>query len=106
MPQSIPISVTAEQLAAVTYNADGLVPAIVQEEGTGQVLMMAWMNEDSLRQTMETGRTWFWSRARQETHCSLWLNKRARVPAIRATTHASSPHSVTVTDLGRFAVAR
>ena len=69
MPESIPISVTAEQLGAVTYNADGLVPAIVQEEGTGQVLMMAWMNEDSLRQTMETGRTWFWSRSRQEYWC-------------------------------------
>ena len=69
MPESIPIPVTAEQLAAVTYNADGLVPAIVQEEGTGQVLMMAWMNADSLRHTMETGRTWFWSRSRQEYWC-------------------------------------
>jgi len=56
-------------LAAVTYNDDGLVPAIIQEEGTGQVLMMAWMNHDSLRQTLLTGRTWFWSRSRQEYWC-------------------------------------
>ena len=44
MPESIPIEVTEEQLAAVTFNDDGLVPAIVQEQGTGRVLMMAWMN--------------------------------------------------------------
>ena len=69
MPVSNPIDFTDEQLAAVTFNAEGLVPAIVQEEGTGQVLMMAWMNADSLRQSLETGRTWFWSRSRQEYWC-------------------------------------
>ena len=58
-----------EGLADVSFNADGLVPAIIQEAGTGQVLMMAWMNEDSLRRTLETGRTWFWSRSRQEYWC-------------------------------------
>ena len=68
-PISTPLAATPEQLAAVTYNADGLVPAIVQEEGTGQVLMMAWMNEESLAKTMEKGRTWFWSRSRQEYWC-------------------------------------
>ena len=68
-PISTPLAATPEQLAAVTYNADGLVPAIVQEEGTGQVLMMAWMNEESLAKTLETGRTWFWSRSRQEYWC-------------------------------------
>ena len=51
---------------ASRYDADGLVPAIVQEEGTGEVLMMAWMNEATLRQTLEEGRTVFWSRSRQE----------------------------------------
>ena len=55
-----------EVLDAVRFGADGLVPAIVQEEGTGRILMMAWMNDESLRQTLETGRTWFWSRSRQE----------------------------------------
>jgi phosphoribosyl-AMP cyclohydrolase len=64
-----PIAATADQLAQVTYNADGLVPAIIQEAGTGRVLMMAWMNEESLRKTLETGRTWFWSRSRQEYWC-------------------------------------
>ena len=61
----IPITATAEQLANVTYNSEGLVPAIVQEEGTGEVLMMAWMNEDALRETLESGRTVFWSWSRQ-----------------------------------------
>jgi phosphoribosyl-AMP cyclohydrolase/phosphoribosyl-ATP pyrophosphohydrolase/phosphoribosyl-AMP cyclohydrolase len=69
MPVATPIAASEDELARVTYNADGLVPAIVQEESTGQVLMMAWMNEDSLRRTMETGRTWFWSRSRQEYWC-------------------------------------
>jgi phosphoribosyl-AMP cyclohydrolase/phosphoribosyl-ATP pyrophosphohydrolase/phosphoribosyl-AMP cyclohydrolase len=61
-----PIAFTDEQLAAVQFNADGLVAAIVQEAGTGAVLMMAWMNEASLRRTLEEGRTVFWSRSRQE----------------------------------------
>src|ERR1039457_1736482 len=66
MPVATPIAPDASQLAAVSYNADGLVPAIVQEHGTGQVLMMAWMNEQSLRETLETGRTVFWSRSRAQ----------------------------------------
>jgi phosphoribosyl-AMP cyclohydrolase/phosphoribosyl-ATP pyrophosphohydrolase/phosphoribosyl-AMP cyclohydrolase len=64
-----PISATAEQLAQVKFNEDGLVPAVVQEAATGQVLMMAWMNDESLRRTLDTGRTWFWSRSRQEFWC-------------------------------------
>lgn len=66
MPVAAPIPVTDEQLAAVTYNCDGLVPAIVQEASTGAVLMLAWMNADSLRETLQTGRTVFWSRSRNE----------------------------------------
>ena len=64
-PAATPISPSSDQLAAVAYNADGLVPAIVQEQSTGEVLMMAWMNEQSLRETLESGRTVFWSRSRQ-----------------------------------------
>ena len=60
------IDATPEQLAEVRYTADGLVPAIVQEAGTGEVLMMAWMNADTLRMTLDEGRTVFWSRSRQE----------------------------------------
>jgi phosphoribosyl-AMP cyclohydrolase len=56
-------------LDQISFNADGLVPAIVQEQGTGQVLMLAWMNRESLARTLETGRTWFWSRSRQEFWC-------------------------------------
>jgi phosphoribosyl-AMP cyclohydrolase len=48
------------------FNEQGLIPAIVQEEGTGRVLMMAWMNADSIRSTIETGKTHFWSRSRQK----------------------------------------
>ena len=60
------IAATADQLDAVVFGVDGLVPAIVQEAGTGQVLMMAWMNQESLRLTLEEGRTVFWSRSRRE----------------------------------------
>ncbi len=48
------------------FNADGLIPAIIQEQSTGRVLMMAWMNRASLEKTIETGRTQFWSRSRQK----------------------------------------
>ncbi len=53
----------------IQFNEDGLVPAIVQEDSTGEVLMMAWMNAEALKRTLETGRTWFWSRSRQEFWC-------------------------------------
>ena len=43
-----------------------LIPAIIQEKSTGEVLMLAYMNEESLKLTLETGYTWFWSRSRQE----------------------------------------
>jgi phosphoribosyl-AMP cyclohydrolase len=48
------------------FNSDGLVPAIVQEQSTGRVLMMAWMNRASLESTIKTGKTHFWSRSRQK----------------------------------------
>ncbi len=48
------------------FNADGLVSAIIQDAGNGRVLMMAWMNRDSVEKTVETGKTWFWSRSRQK----------------------------------------
>jgi phosphoribosyl-AMP cyclohydrolase/phosphoribosyl-ATP pyrophosphohydrolase/phosphoribosyl-AMP cyclohydrolase len=65
VPVATPIEASPQQLAEIHYNADGLVPAIVQEEGTGAVLMMAWMNQDTLAETFRTGRTVFWSRSRQ-----------------------------------------
>ncbi len=55
----------AERLG-VRFDERGLVPCIVQQQGTGEVLMMAWMNAESLALTLTTGTTWFWSRSRQE----------------------------------------
>lgn len=48
------------------FTADGLIPAIVQEQSTGRVVMMAWMNRASLEKTLESGLTHFWSRSRQK----------------------------------------
>lgn len=48
------------------FNADGLVPAIIQDAANGRVLMMAWMNRESVEKTVETGKTWFWSRSRKK----------------------------------------
>ncbi len=48
------------------FDAQGLIPCVVQQEGTGEVLMVAWMNRESLELTVKTGTTWFWSRSRQE----------------------------------------
>ncbi len=55
-----------EALAAVKYNEDGLVAAIVQDAATKAVLMMAWMSAETLALTLAEGRTVFWSRSRQE----------------------------------------
>jgi phosphoribosyl-AMP cyclohydrolase len=64
-----PVDFTEDQLAQIDYNSDGLVAAIVQDASDGAVLMFAWMSPESLRRTLETGRTWFWSRSRQELWC-------------------------------------
>ena len=52
------------QLESVKFDASGLVPAIVQDYQSGEVLMMAWMNREALAQTLETGKTHFFSRSR------------------------------------------
>ncbi|CAB4332643.1 MAG: phosphoribosyl-AMP cyclohydrolase [Actinobacteria bacterium] len=56
-------------LDSVTFNQDGLVPVVAQQVDTREVLMVAWMNEDALVQTLATGRATYWSRSRQE----LWV---------------------------------
>ena len=61
-----PIPIIEAELDRISYDAAGLVPAIVQEHSTGEVLMMAWMNEATLRRSLAEGRTVFWSRSRQE----------------------------------------
>ena len=60
------ILATPEQMAAVTFNGDGLVPAIAQCKETGKILMMAWMNAESLSMTFAEGRMVYWSRSRSE----------------------------------------
>lgn len=55
-----------ELLSEIKYDANGLVPAIVQDVFTKEVLMMAWMNAESLQLTLEKGEAVFWSRSRQE----------------------------------------
>ena len=61
-----PVHLVDEVRNQITYNADGLVPAIAQEVETGEVLMMAWMNAESLDRTLAEGRMVYWSRSRQE----------------------------------------
>ena len=56
---------TDSLMDAVKYDERGIVPAIVQDATTGEVLMLAYMNAESLAKTIETGETWFWSRSRR-----------------------------------------
>jgi phosphoribosyl-AMP cyclohydrolase len=65
-PEATPIPVREADLAEVKYNDDGLVAAIVQDVDTRAVLMMAWMNAETLRMSLDQGRTVFWSRSRSE----------------------------------------
>jgi phosphoribosyl-AMP cyclohydrolase len=48
------------------FDQNGLIPAIIQDVSTGEVLMLGYMNAESLRRTLESGQVWFWSRSRQE----------------------------------------
>jgi phosphoribosyl-AMP cyclohydrolase len=71
-------------LSALTWNDQGLIPAIVQQHDTGEVLMVAWMNEESLAKTLETSETWFWSRSRKELwHKGATSGNTQRVAEIR-----------------------
>ena len=56
----------AFDLDKIKFDAQGLVPAVVQDAKTNAVVMLAYMNKESLKLTLETGYTWFWSRSRQE----------------------------------------
>ena len=55
-----------DTLDALKYNADGLIPAIAQQHATHEVLMMAWMNRESIEETLQTGRVCYWSRSRNK----------------------------------------
>ena len=52
--------------SSLTYNDAGLIPAIAQDHQTGEILMMAWMNAESVMRTLESGEVTYWSRSRQE----------------------------------------
>jgi len=54
------------EIPELKYDDKGLIPAVVQQHDTGEVLMVAWMNAESLQRTLDTKLTWFWSRSRQE----------------------------------------
>ena len=60
-----PTPPTQEFFTTLNPNVDGLVPAIAQQHDTGEVLMMAWMNQESLQETLRTGRVCYWSRSRR-----------------------------------------
>ena len=65
-PAVTPIAILEQELALIKYNADGLVPVVTQDMKTMQVLMMAWMNAETLRMTLAEGRMVYYSRSRQE----------------------------------------
>ena len=58
----------SEVISSLAFNDAGLVPAVAQQHDTGEVLMLAWMNAESIRESLESGRVCYWSRSRQ----SLW----------------------------------
>ena len=60
------MSLEPDVAARLKRSADGLVPAIVQQQGTGEVLMLGWMDDEALARTLTTGRATYWSRSRQE----------------------------------------
>lgn len=65
------------------WDEQGLIPAVVQDAATGQVLMVAWMNAEALRTTLATGETHFWSRSRRELwHKGATSGNRQRVAAV------------------------
>ena len=65
MPTGVRIEATPDQLDAIAFNADGLVPIIAQDVTSKDILMMAWMNAESLRMTFAEGRMVYWSRSRR-----------------------------------------
>ena len=65
MPTTYPQTAIDKMLAAIQFDTQGLVPAVAQQQGSGEVLMMAYMNRDAVVETMRTGRVCYWSRSRR-----------------------------------------
>jgi phosphoribosyl-AMP cyclohydrolase len=68
MPEP-PAAVRPDLADRLRFDAQGLIPAVVQDASDGAVLMVAWMDAEAVRRTLTTGRTWFWSRSRQTYWC-------------------------------------
>ena len=66
MSETFSDATIAEVVNALKYNDDGIIPAIAQQHDTGEILMMAWMNKDSVAETLRTGRVCYWSRSRKK----------------------------------------
>ena len=64
-PTIYPQAAIDKMLAAIQFDGQGLVPAVAQQQGSGEVLMMAYMNRDAVAETMRTGRVCYWSRSRK-----------------------------------------
>ena len=92
-------------LTDLKWDDNGLIPAVVQDDRTQQVLMLAWMNEEALRQTMTTGYVHFWSRSRQElwrkgdtsgnvlVMSEIWYDCDGDALLVRATAHGPACHT-------------
>ena len=78
-----------ELINTLKFDASGLIPAVVQNIETNEVLMVAYMNADTIKQTLETGRATFWSRSRQE----VW---------VKGDTSGNSPFNLYKTNLFHF----
>ena len=65
-PESTPTTSIDDAVAGLKFDAAGLLPAVVQDDADGTVLMVAWMDAEAVRRTLTSGRTWFWSRSRRQ----------------------------------------
>jgi phosphoribosyl-AMP cyclohydrolase len=65
-PAPAPTTDLAELIASLKFDAQGLVTAVIQDHDDGTVLMVGWMDAEAVRRTLSSGRTWFWSRSRQQ----------------------------------------
>ena len=65
-PDPRPTGQVDDVVAGLRFDDAGLIPAVVQDDQDGTVLMVAWMDAEAVRRTLTTGRTWFWSRSRRE----------------------------------------
>jgi phosphoribosyl-AMP cyclohydrolase len=114
VPEGVALDVDQELLEAVDFTkADGLVPAIVQDATDGTVLTMAYMDREALRRTLESGRSWFYSRSRHEywqkggpraivsTSGSGWI-----VTAYRSSCSTSTGAAAATPGIGRAFTAR